>query len=155
MSGIGKILSQSALLFLLPFCFPAFFCSCAMMSDPPSMQHSCRGFDFNKKFPRIRKGEKFLGVEYDTNVKRLTNRDGLHFMKDDFDPPEWNGEDSLTMRRTPEELRVLLWPMDPYNYCDLALSKKEKSYIAAFDARERAFDRQYAGEIKRKLLPVL
>ncbi len=147
-----RVTAIKRIVFVATLCaIPWLVCSCAMVSNPPSMQHSCRGFDFDKKFPEFNKKYKFLSVKYDTNLKRMKNVDGLHFSKEDFVYPGWNSEEGLTNKRTEEELRILEWPMDPYNYCDMPLSEKEKKYIAAYDAREREFDRKYAGEIKEKL----
>lgn len=107
----------------------------------------------------MKKGRLFLNVYYDDNLKRMKNIDGLYFSRSNFDfgetrtdhHPDWNSKKYFTEKRTEEELKILIFPMDLYNYCDLALSDREKKYIAAFEEREREFDRKYAGEIKRKL----
>ncbi len=133
-------------------------CSCAVVSSPPSMQYSCRGFDFDKKFPKLNKKYKFLTPEYDDNIKRMKNIDGLFFYSSDFEleadknPGRYKSySEFLRSKRSEEDTRILVAHWNAYNYCDLPLSLKEKEYIAAYDAREREFDRKYAGEIKEKL----
>lgn len=94
---------------------------------------SCRGFDFNKRFPG--KHNRPLGVNYDDNIKRMYGKDGLSF--------------NLFMKHPdfPKEIHF-------YNYKDLELSTQEKEYIANFDKIEEEFDRKYAGDIKKKLRSV-
>lgn len=98
-----------------------------------SVFQSCRGFDFDKKFPG--KYNRPEGVNYDDNQKRLYGEDGLSF--------------HLFLRHPnyPNEVRF-------YNSKDLELSAQEKEYIANFDKLEEEFDRKYAGEIKKKLQSV-
>ena len=92
---------------------------------------SCRGFDFDKKFPG--KCNCPDAVHYDDSLKRLYGVDGLYF-----------------------GLEYYKNIKDPYyyNYKDLELSTQEKEYIANFDKLEEEFDRKYAGEIKKKLRSV-
>lgn len=89
---------------------------------------SCRGFDFDKKFPG--KCNCPDAVHYDDSLKRLYDVDGLYFGLDNY-----------------KNIK------DPYYYNskDLELSIQEKEYIANFENLEEEFDRKYAGEIKKKL----
>ncbi len=105
------------------------FTSCAgQQSASPidgnnSLFQSCRGFDFDKRFPG--KENRPFGIHYDRNIKRINNEDGLYFYIFEIRNSQYNK--------------------------DLELSSQEKKYIAECQLREEAFDRKYAGEIKKKL----
>lgn len=93
----------------------------------------CRGFDYKKKFP-VKKSSHPIGVDYDTNLKMLDDKDGLRFSL------RW--EEGM-----PKGTH--------YFYQDeLEISSKEQAYIDAYEKREDEFDRKYAGWIKEALFDV-
>lgn len=100
-----------------------------LTTQPPV---DCRGYDFYKQLPGLEKKKPFsYTAHYDGMRKRLHNKDGLFY-------------------------RIKYEPGDPRNKArsyndDLRHSTTEQAYLAAYQARERAFDAKYAGAIKAKL----
>ena len=117
---------------LLILCLGILLSSCAM---PPALQSvDCQGFPFDKEFPGD--DHRPLRVNYDLSYKWDTGRDGVYY------------------RFYYRYKKDMKFPENVYNDIHLPHSVKEEKYIAKRIARDREFDKKYAGEIKKKLLAV-
>ena len=94
----------------------------------------CRGFPFDKKFP-VRTNRPF-SIMYNPQYTWITGKDGIIY------------HTFLYGKYTRERFRKTYY----YNSFQLPHSDREKAYLARYEAKEREFDKKYAGWIKKALL---